>query len=102
MSDSMKRELRIRELNRDLEAGNAILAQHQLPEVDLLLFPQRRSIGSSVPTLFGAGIVVSFRACDGIYEVHVYWLDGVPGQMEAGVSRRCIKVFLPGICIQKR
>ena len=101
MSDSMKRELRIRELNRDLEAGNVILAQHQLSAVDLLLFPQRRSIGSSVSTLFGTGTVVSFRSSDGIYEVHVFWFDGVPGQMEAGVSRRCIKVFLPGICIQK-
>jgi len=102
MNDSMKREMRIRELNRDLEAGNAILAQHQLPAVDLLLFPQLRSIGSTVRTLFGTGTVVSFRSSDGIYEVHVYWFDRVPGEMEAGFSKRCIKVFLPGISFPKR
>jgi hypothetical protein len=68
-----KRELRLREINNDLEKGNAVLRRLKLPQVDYLAFPCRYSVGTSVVTMFGAGIITNFRSDDGIYEVQIGW-----------------------------
>jgi hypothetical protein len=68
-----RRELRLREINTDLERGNAVLSELRLPQVDYLAFPCRYSVGTSVSTMFGEGIVTKFRPEDGIYEVLVGW-----------------------------
>ena len=70
-SGDMKREMRIRELNRDLLLGNKCLKELKLKPVDYLLFPCKHSIGSTLQTLFGTGTVVNFRSDDGIYEIEV-------------------------------
>jgi hypothetical protein len=68
-----KRELRLREINNDIEKGNALLRSLKLPQVDYLAFPCRYSVGTSVVTMFGAGIITNFRSEDGIYEVQIGW-----------------------------
>jgi len=72
-----KKELRIRELNVDIERGNAILTSGLAKEAVPLLYHEcRHHIGSAVKTLFGEGIITGFRASDGIYEITVGgWFD---------------------------
>ena len=66
-----KKELRLRELNVDIERGNAILTGMGIEAVPLLHHECRHHIGSVVNTMFGEGIITGFRSSDGIYEVHV-------------------------------
>lgn len=71
MTEEEKREMRIREINKDLEVGNSLLKSLDMIPVCLLSFPSRVNIGCFVRTVFGTGIVVSYRPSDGIYEVKV-------------------------------
>ena len=100
VSDNIKRELRTRELNNDIDLGNEILVRSGLPPVERIPFVARRSIGTMVNTVMGRGPIVSFRATDGMFEVHVPWLKA--GNLliaEAGVGPPRVKVFLPGSCL---
>ena len=68
-----KKELRMREINNDLERGNTLLCELGMPPVEYLAFPCRYSVGTSVTTIFGEGIITNFRPEDGIYEVLIGW-----------------------------
>lgn len=89
----IKRELRIRELNNDLEKGNALLKSIiPLTEaVPLLRYSNRYQIGSIIYTLYGPGVLTHFRDEDGIYEIDVFWTHGN--------HKTIIKVYIPGISI---
>jgi hypothetical protein len=100
VSDSIKRELRTRELNHDIDLGNEILVRSGLPPVDRIPFVPRRAIGTIVNTVMGRGPIVAFRATDGMFEVHVPWVQaGNLIAAEAGVGPPRVKVFLPGSCL---
>ena len=71
-----KKELRLRELNVDIERGNAILTGIGIEAVPLLHHECRHHIGSVVNTMFGEGIITGFRSFDGIYEVQVGGWNG--------------------------
>jgi hypothetical protein len=71
-----KKELRLRELNVDIERGNAILTGIGIEAVPLLHHDCRHHIGSVVNTMFGEGIITGFRSSDGIYEVQVGGWNG--------------------------
>ena len=64
-----KRELRLRELNYSLKKANVILQGQGSEAVSLILFTCQFSLGTAVRTRFGMGIVTSFRAYDGIYQI---------------------------------
>lgn len=72
---SLKRELRIRELNFSIEHGNKLLSQldyrhpGKIDPVDVISFPELYKAGSVVSTPFGVGVIRTFRSCDGMYEV---------------------------------
>jgi hypothetical protein len=88
----VKRELRIRELNCDLERGNDVLDTLDLPAVELLEYPQRFPIGATVFTLFGKGFIANYRTYDGIYEVVVEWdltkgVNPAPAVVGKGVAK---------------
>eukprot|EP00598_Pedospumella_elongata_P009918 CAMPEP_0185006840 /NCGR_PEP_ID=MMETSP1098-20130426/85668_1 /TAXON_ID=89044 /ORGANISM="Spumella elongata, Strain CCAP 955/1" /LENGTH=856 /DNA_ID=CAMNT_0027535075 /DNA_START=328 /DNA_END=2895 /DNA_ORIENTATION=+ len=68
-----KRELRLREINNDLHRGNQIIFDLGLPPVEYLEYTCRYSVGTSVLTMFGEGIITNFRSTDGIYEVLIGW-----------------------------
>lgn len=87
----VRRELRIRELNRDIERGNAILHPLGLGPAPYIEYPERFQVGAQIKTLFGLGTIAGYRTSDGIYEVEVPW--------SSGASKGCMKVFLPGIAI---
>lgn len=87
----VRRELRIRELNRDIERGNAILHPLGLGPAPYVEYPERFQVGAQIKTLFGLGTIVGYRTSDGIYEVEVPW--------SSGELKGCMKVYLPGIAI---
>ena len=100
ISDNVKRELRTRELNRDILRGNAILMGEGQAPVDPIPFAPRRAIGCMINTVMGRGQVVAFRPTDGIFEVHVSWMSARNLlSAEAGVGLPRVKVYLPGSCI---
>jgi hypothetical protein len=68
-----KRELRMREINKDIDRGNVELQKLGMELVNLLEFPCRYNVGTSVSTIFGEGIVTNFRSWDGIYEIVIGW-----------------------------
>lgn len=84
-----KRELRMREINNDLEAGNALMRQLRLEPVQPLEYVCRYSVGTSVTTMFGEGIVTNFRPSDGIYEVLVGW-ECREDEVEAPVDKKSV------------
>lgn len=71
VSGLMKRELRIRELNNAIEAGNEVLIKNKLPPVEKISFPCVHSIGRLVKTPFGIASVTVFRETDGMYELTI-------------------------------
>ena len=71
--EESNREKRVRELNRSLVKGNAVLAAGGFGSVRLLKFTARFAAGSPVVTLLGTGIVTRFRPTDGMYEVSLQW-----------------------------
>jgi len=68
-----KRELRLREINKDLHRGNVVVTQLDMEAVEYLEYTCRYSVGTSVLTMFGEGIITNFRSTDGIYEVLIGW-----------------------------
>jgi hypothetical protein len=90
-----KRELRLREINNDLERGNTILRGLRLREVEYLSFSCRYNVGTSVSTMFGEGVITGFRSEDGVYEVLVGW-EGDPQEEATGgasdLAKRVIEV----------
>ena len=69
----LKIDGRIREMNTSLMKANAILVREKLESVPLLRFRKRFARGSVVRTLYGNGVVQSFRDHDGIYEIIMQW-----------------------------
>jgi hypothetical protein len=97
----VKRELRLRELNRDLDLGNLVLQSDGLETVDIIEFPCKANVGTYVKTLFGPGEVVNFRKSDGIYEIHVDLPNTTTITTDTHESeRKKIKLFLPGLSIR--
>lgn len=89
--DDSNREKRVRELNRSLVKGNAVLAAGGFGSVRLLKFTARFAAGSPVVTLLGTGIVTRFRPTDGMYEVSLQWDSS--GEMPP------IKAYLTGAAL---
>jgi hypothetical protein len=89
--EESNREKRVRELNRSLVKGNAVLAAGGFGSVRLLKFTARFAAGSPVVTLLGTGIVTRFRPTDGMYEVSLQWDSS--GEMPP------IKAYLTGAAL---
>ena len=89
--EDSNREKRVRELNRSLVKGNAVLAAGGFGSVRLLKFTARFAAGSPVVTLLGTGIVTRFRPTDGMYEVSLQWDSS--GEMPP------IKAYLTGAAL---
>jgi hypothetical protein len=71
VSGLLKRELRIRELNTAIDAGNEVLVSNKIPPVEKISFPGVHNIGRLVKTPFGIASVTAFRDSDGIYELTI-------------------------------
>lgn len=98
-SGEVKRELRLREINRDLEDGNEVLRSVGLPTVAPIEFPCKANVGTVVNTIFGKGIVTNFRKSDGIYEIDVPNQRGIDEHDIGDVTYKKIKIFVPGFSI---
>lgn len=71
VSGLLKRELRIRELNSAIEAGNEVLVKNKLHLVEKIAFPCVYNLGRLVKTPFGIASVTAFRDSDGMYELTI-------------------------------
>lgn len=75
VSGTVKRELRIRELNVSLDHGNRLLLQRDyrhpgsVSPVETIAYPEVFATGRVVATPFGVGVIRHFRSSDGMYEV---------------------------------
>lgn len=88
----LKIDARIREMNVSLMKANAILVRENLEAVPLLQFRRRFARGTVVRTLYGIGVVQSFRNTDGIYEILVQW--------DASGNMKPVRMFLQGSSIK--